>query len=140
MSYNNSEEYHYEVKKIFGKIKLSDDWELRVTKTKWFNNKEKYDIRKWNKDGNPGKGITINENQLNKLFEIIEKNIIYPNDSFEVNDVVENIINRKRGKVKKVNDDFLIVNPSENKDNAKWKKINCKFIKKGRITYKSENK
>lgn len=135
MSDNN---YEYEIKEDYGKVDISENWEIRVTKTCWYNNKAKYDIRRWSKDGRPGKGITINENQLDKIFKILEKNIINPNDSFEVNDVVENIINRKRGKVKEVVGDYLIVNPSDSKDSAKWKKSNCKFIKKGRITYQNK--
>ena len=127
--------YEYEIKEDYGKVDISENWEIRVTKTCWYNNKAKYDIRRWSKDGRPGKGVTINENQLDKIFKILEKNIINPHDSFEVNDVVENIINRKRGKIKEVVGDYIIVNPSDNKDNAKWKKNNCKFIKKGKITY-----
>ena len=135
MSNNN---YEYKIEEVFGKLNISKNWEIKVTKTCWYDKKVKYDIRKWKKDGNPGKGISITKDQLEQIFKILEKNIFYPNDFFEVNDVVENITNNKRGKVKKIDGYFLIVNTSCNSDNEKWEKNSCKYIKQGKTTYQKE--
>ncbi|AGB42045.1 hypothetical protein Halha_2162 [Halobacteroides halobius DSM 5150] len=125
--------FNYDKEEIFGKINLSKNWEIQVTKTSWNNRKYKYEIRKWSKDGKPGKGVTCTKEQLIKLIRILkDMELTNSNRKFEKNDIVENETGN-RAKVKKVEKEYLLVKASE--DDEKWDIEQCEFIKKGRKTY-----
>ena len=125
--------FNYKKEEIFGEIKVSKKWKIEVTKTSWNGRKSKYEIRKWKKDGTPGKGVTCTKEQLEQLIKIInEIELSDSNETFEKNDIVENI-NGQRGKVKKIEGDYLLVNGRNN--NERWNVKDCKFVKKGKNTY-----
>lgn len=126
-------EFNYEKKKIFGRIEISKNWEIQVTLTSWNQRKPKYEIRKWKKDGTPGKGVTCTKKQFQQLIEIMNDMEPFNLDKKIVkNDIVENAAGQ-RGKVKKVEKQYLLVKSS--KDNEKWDVEKCVFIKKGKEIY-----
>lgn len=56
----------YEVKKDFGSI----GGKKKLTFTSWNDNEPRYDIRDWY-ENNVGKGITLDENELKALYELL---------------------------------------------------------------------
>lgn len=129
----NKVKFNYEKDNIFGKVEVSKNWQIEVTKTSWKGRRSKYEIRKWRKDGKPGKGVTCTKDQFKKLIEILKGMDIADSDDLIVKkDVVEND-KGERGKVKKVEGEYLLVNSS--KGNEKWEVNECEFVKKGRQTY-----
>ena len=59
--------------------KLSEStkgWSTKLTQVKWGDKEVKYDIRAWNKDfTHMGKGITLTEDELVKLYIILKNEV-----------------------------------------------------------------
>lgn len=68
-------ELKYEIVKKIGDLSKPTNrgWKKELNLIKWGVNPQKYDIRDWNEDHTRmGKGITLTEEELNKLKEVLE--------------------------------------------------------------------
>ena len=52
-------------------------WTYEFNLVSWTGAEPKYDIRKWQKHTRIGKGVTLTENELRKLKELIDNDIEY---------------------------------------------------------------
>lgn len=64
----------YEKYDILATVSISKNSNIEISLVSWNGRKPKYEIRKWNKDGTAGKGITLTKDQLIQLIEVM-KNI-----------------------------------------------------------------
>lgn len=53
----------------------SKGWKKEFTRVSWNGEEPKYDIRSWDSEHKPSKGITLNEEELRKLKELIDKEL-----------------------------------------------------------------
>lgn len=67
-------ELKYEIIKKIGVLSESEKgWSKELNLVKWNNFAPKYDLRDWNEDHTRmGKGITLTEDEVKKLKEILE--------------------------------------------------------------------
>lgn len=68
-------ELKFEIVKKIGVLSEPTDkgWKKELNLIKWGSNPQKYDIRDWNEDHTRmGKGITLTEEELNKLKEVLK--------------------------------------------------------------------
>lgn len=63
----------YEKYDILGTIPISKNSTIEISFVSWNGRKPKYEIRKWNKDGTAGKGITLTKEQLIDLIKVMKK-------------------------------------------------------------------
>lgn len=62
----------YSKEKIYISLPVSKNYEIEVGKVKWFDNDPKYEIRKWKKDGTPGKGVTMKKEDFIDLLNLLK--------------------------------------------------------------------
>ncbi len=69
-------DFSYEIIKHIGVIsENSKGWRKEVNIISWNGRSPKYDIRDWAPEHEKmGKGITLNDDEIKKLFEILSKN------------------------------------------------------------------
>ncbi len=63
--------------------------EIQINYMKWGNNTAKYDIRKWNSEGEPMKGFTLTESELEQLYAALKEHF----DPDENEDEMEESVN-----------------------------------------------
>ena len=70
-----SDKKNYDVKAHFGVIgtkkRKGVTTELQLRKVSWFGSAPMWDIREWDPDDNPGKGITLNDEMMRTLIDIL---------------------------------------------------------------------
>ncbi len=76
----NDEALKFEIVNQLGVISEGKSgWTYEFNLVSWNGAEPKYDIRKWQKHTRIGKGVTLTENELRKLKELIDKEIEYLN-------------------------------------------------------------
>ena len=69
-------EFKYEIINSIGVISENNSWKKELNRISWNGNEPKYDIRDWSDNHEKmGKGITLSEDELRKLKEIIDEEI-----------------------------------------------------------------
>ncbi len=74
--YNTNHVPRYEVLQELGVLSRSGKWTKKVRLISWRGRDPRYDIRHWRMDDEgetPGKGITLTEDELRKLGELIRE-------------------------------------------------------------------
>lgn len=72
------DEKTYEIINDFGDFSDGTGrWIKSFKRLSWNVQEPKYDIRNWTKDGEPGKGVTMNLEELRTLYELIGKELDY---------------------------------------------------------------
>ena len=72
----NDEALKFEIVNQLGVISEGKSgWTYEFNLVSWNGAEPKYDIRKWQKHTRIGKGVTLTENELRKLKELIDKTI-----------------------------------------------------------------
>ena len=68
-------ELKFEIKEKLGVLSETDKgWKKELNLISWNDREPKYDIRDWNEDHDRmGKGVTLTQNELNSLKEILNK-------------------------------------------------------------------
>ncbi len=65
--------FKYEIVEKIAILSEKGKWTKELNKVSWNDREAKYDIRDWNHDdGKMGKGITLSEEELEKLTEAIK--------------------------------------------------------------------
>lgn len=64
--------FEFEVIKELGVISERGEYLIEVNLISWNGNNPKIDIRKWQPSGKPGKGITLDKDEIEKLKEILQ--------------------------------------------------------------------
>lgn len=71
-----AKEFKYEIINSIGVLSENNSWKKELNRISWNGNEPKYDIRDWSDNHDKmGKGITLNEDELRKLKEIIDEEI-----------------------------------------------------------------
>lgn len=71
-----AKEFKYEIINSIGVISENNSWKKELNRISWNGNEPKYDIRDWSDNHEEmGKGITLSEDELRKLKEIIDEEI-----------------------------------------------------------------
>ncbi len=71
-----AKEFKYEIINSIGVISENNSWKKELNRISWNGNEPKYDIRDWSDNHEKmGKGITLSEDELRKLKEIIDEEI-----------------------------------------------------------------
>lgn len=71
-----AKEFKYEIINNIGIISENNSWKKELNRISWNGNEPKYDIRDWSDNHEKmGKGITLSEDELRKLKEIIDEEI-----------------------------------------------------------------
>ena len=71
-----AKEFKYEIINSIGVISENNSWKKELNRISWNGNEPKYDIRDWSDNHDKmGKGITLSEDELRKLKEIIDEEI-----------------------------------------------------------------
>lgn len=71
-----AKEFKYEIINNIGVLSENNSWKKELNRISWNGNEPKYDIRDWSDNHEKmGKGITLNEDELRKLKEIIDEEI-----------------------------------------------------------------
>ena len=71
-----AKEFKYEIINSIGVISENNSWKKELNRISWNGNEPKYDIRDWSDNHDKmGKGITLTEDELRKLKEIIDEEI-----------------------------------------------------------------
>lgn len=71
-----AKEFKYEIINSIGVISKNNSWKKELNRISWNGNEPKYDIRDWSDNHEKmGKGITLSEDELRKLKEIIDEEI-----------------------------------------------------------------
>lgn len=69
---------NYEIIKYISEFERPHGESIQLNLMKWANNPERYDLRKWDSDGNPQKGITVTKEELYQIYldlkELFESN------------------------------------------------------------------
>ncbi len=69
-------EFKYEIINSIGVLSENNSWKKELNRISWNGNEPKYDIRDWSDNHDKmGKGITLTEDELRKLKEIIDEEI-----------------------------------------------------------------
>ncbi len=68
-----AEDFSFEITQHFGVLSQSKGgWTLELNQVSWGGREPKYDIRSWSPDHQKmGKGITLNQDELNTLKQIL---------------------------------------------------------------------
>lgn len=69
----------YELINVLGTISEgSKGWKKELTRVSWNGGEPKYDLRSWNENHEKmGKGITLTEEELRRLKEVIDQEIAF---------------------------------------------------------------
>ena len=72
-------EIKFEIINTIGTISVSKSgWKKEINRISWNGAEPKYDIRDWDAEHTKmGKGITLSENELRELFNILTKEVEY---------------------------------------------------------------
>jgi len=71
-----AKEFKYEIINRIGVLSENNSWKKELNRIIWNGNEPKYDIRDWSDNHDKmGKGITLTEDELRKLKEIIDVEI-----------------------------------------------------------------
>lgn len=71
-----AKEFKYEIINGIGVLSDNNSWKKELNRISWNGNEPKYDIRDWSDNHEKmGKGITLTEDELRKLKEIIDEEI-----------------------------------------------------------------
>ena len=71
-----AKEFKYEIINSIGVLSENNSWKKELNRISWNGNEPKYDIRDWSDNHDKmGKGITLSEDELRKLKEIIDEEI-----------------------------------------------------------------
>ena len=71
-----AKEFKYEIINSIGVLSENNSWKKELNRISWNGNEPKYDIRDWSDNHEKmGKGITLSEDELRKLKEIIDEEI-----------------------------------------------------------------
>ena len=71
-----AKEFKYEIINRIGVLSENNSWKKELNRISWNGNEPKYDIRDWSDNHDKmGKGITLTEDELRKLKEIIDVEI-----------------------------------------------------------------
>lgn len=71
-----AKEFKYEIINSIGVLSENNSWKKELNRISWNGNEPKYDIRDWSDNHDKmGKGITLTEDELRKLKEIIDEEI-----------------------------------------------------------------
>lgn len=71
-----AKEFKYEIINNIGVLSENNSWKKELNRISWNGNEPKYDIRDWSDNHEKmGKGITLSEDELRKLKEIIDQEI-----------------------------------------------------------------
>ena len=71
-----AKEFKYEIINSIGVLSENNSWKKELNRISWNGIEPKYDIRDWSDNHEKmGKGITLNEDELRKLKEIIDEEI-----------------------------------------------------------------
>ena len=77
----------YEIIRHISKIKEWNSVSIQFNEMKWYNGKPKYDLRKW-EDGEPKKGITLEREDLEKLYIALGRELGYEqHDKKEIEEI-----------------------------------------------------
>lgn len=70
-------DFKYEVVETLGVLSIdAKGWRKELNLVSWNEREPKYDLRSWNEDHTRmGKGITLNEEELEVLFHILEDEV-----------------------------------------------------------------
>lgn len=70
-------DFKFEITNELGVISESKKgWKVELNRVSWNDNDPKYDIRSWSSDHEKmGKGISLSEDELRKLKELLDKEI-----------------------------------------------------------------
>ena len=72
-----AKEFKYEIINSIGVLSENNSWKKELNRISWNGNEPKYDIRDWSDNHEKmGKGITLSEDELRKLKEIIDEGYI----------------------------------------------------------------
>lgn len=79
-----AKEFKYEIINNIGVLSENNSWKKELNRISWNGNEPKYDIRDWSDNHEKmGKGITLNEDELRKLKEIIDEEIKLLNEEIK---------------------------------------------------------
>ena len=53
------------------KDKKGNKVEVRLQKVRWGAGVQQWDLRAWDENGNPGKGMTLTSNMVDRLYDIL---------------------------------------------------------------------
>ena len=71
-----AKEFKYEIINNIGVLSENNSWKKELNRISWNGNEPKYDIRDWSDNHEKmGKGITLSEDELRKLKEMIDQEI-----------------------------------------------------------------
>lgn len=82
-----AKEFKYDVLADFGTIEEGSKFDIKVKVISWNGDKPKLDIRKWDKENNMGKGISISLDCIDSLINIlkdVDSEYELPNDSINM--------------------------------------------------------
>lgn len=68
----------YEIVRHYGVLSKTKGWQVEFNLVNWGGREDRYDLRRWSIDHKTiGKGITLSENELRILSDLINKEIEY---------------------------------------------------------------
>lgn len=71
-----AQEFKYEILNNIGTLSKNGSWSKELNRISWNGKEPKYDLRDWSENHEKmGKGITLSEDELRKLKEIIDAEI-----------------------------------------------------------------
>ena len=71
-----AQEFKYEILNNIGTLSKNGSWSKELNRISWNGKEPKYDLRDWSENHEKmGKGITLSEDELRKLKEIIDTEI-----------------------------------------------------------------
>lgn len=71
-----AQEFKYEILNNIGTLSENGSWSKELNRISWNGKEPKYDLRDWSENHEKmGKGITLSEDELRKLKEIIDAEI-----------------------------------------------------------------
>lgn len=71
-----AQEFKYEILNNIGTLSENGSWSKELNRISWNGKEPKYDLRDWSENHKKmGKGITLSEDELRKLKEIIDAEI-----------------------------------------------------------------
>lgn len=71
-----AKEFKYEIINNIGVLSGSNSWKKELNRISWNGKEPKYDIREWSENHEKmSKGVTLNEDELRKLKEIIDEEV-----------------------------------------------------------------
>lgn len=71
-----AQEFKYEILNNIGTLSENGSWSKELNRISWNGKEPKYDLRDWSENHEKmGKGITLSEDEIRKLKEIIDAEI-----------------------------------------------------------------